>query len=258
MDKLNLSEKVVVITGVSSGLGKELLRVFLENKTKVAGIVRREESLAILSEESRGYKIKPLLLHGDISNPGKIKNMVEKVVDYFGGINILINNSAINFPSPAMKYTIHEWKETLNVNLTAPFLLARESYEYMKKRGGGLIINITSVEGILPTNNPPSIAYSVSKAGLIQLTRALAIEWGKDNIRVIAVAPGPFPSLMTEEFFNDEQFSQLKENWLKKIPLGRTTTTYEIAQSIVALATPAFSYATGTVFVLDGGLTAGL
>lgn len=253
----HLFNKIVVISGVSSGLGKSLIRGFVNYKAKVAGLIRTEDLKNKILDDFEYDSNKPLIIKCDLSKPQDISKAVNEIVEFYGTIDILINNAAVNFSSPAVEQTIDEWEETIKINLTAPFLLSRLSYEHLKKNKNGLIINIASIEGFLPLVNHPSVAYSVSKSGLIQLTKALALEWGKDNIRIIAIAPGAFPSKMTNDFFYNNHFSQEREDWVNKTPLKRSITLDELTQSIICLTSPSFSFSTGSVFTIDGGYSSG-
>lgn len=247
----DLTGKVALVTGASRGLGRAMA-VGLANAgadvviTDVLDTTDAVKEIESLGRKTLGIKV-------DVSHKKDVEAMVQKTVDVFGRLDILINNAGIYTASPAEGLSEEQWAKLIDINLKGAFLCAQAVGKQMMKQESGSIINIASVAGIVGSSE--GVHYSCSKAGLILMTKTLAVEWGKYGIRVNAICPGLFHTDMTKDFTKDEGFMTMIKN---RVPLGRGGQPHELASTAVYLASDASSYTTGHALVVDGGWTAGL
>ncbi len=201
-----------------------------------------------------GGVAEPLVL--DLLEDGAGEKVIEGTVDAFGGIDVLVNCAGVFPSSPALELDVKEWDLVLGLNLRAPFLLSQAAARHMVGvRKGGNIVNVASAAGAIAR---PGVAhYCSSKAGLIMLTKVLAIEWAEHDIRVNAVAPGLVETPGVEDLLRTEEGRQEHEQKLAKIPLARTGKPQEIAETVIFLASDAASFVTGHALFVDGGYSAG-
>lgn len=244
-----MKDKVVLITGASSGIGLSTARVFASNKYNVIinYFSHHEEAIKLKNELIDTYGIKALCCQCDVSNEEQVKNMVTSAIREFGHIDCLVNNAGIAVDTMFEDKTVENFRRILDVNLIGQFLVSKYVGEYMLKQKQGNIINVSSTNGI-DTVYPMSLDYDASKAGVISLTKNLSLQFAP-YIRVNAVAPGWVNTAMNKEL--DQEFIN-NEN--KKICLNRFANPIEIAKVIYFLATPDASYINGTVIRIDGGL----
>ena len=179
--------------------------------------------------------------------------MVQKTLEKFGRIDILVNNAGILRMGNAEAMEEEDWKKVIQVNLTGQFLCAQAVGKQMIKQKSGKIINIASIAGL--GGYAQAVSYGASKAGIILMTKSLAVEWGQHNIQVNVICPGVFATDMTDNFLKDKQFIEMIK---AKIPLGRYATPEELIGTVIYLASKASNYMTGHALVIDGGWTAGL
>lgn len=240
--------KVVLVTGASRGIGKSTVIEFAKKGYDVIinYLNSEDESLELKIEVEEKYGIKALTIKADVSNEEDVKNMVNSVINEFDHIDCLVNNAGIAIDTIFEDKTKENFIKTLNTNLIGPFLVSKEVAKYMLEKKHGVIINISSTNGI-DTIYPESIDYDASKAGLISLTKNLALQYAP-YIRVNSVAPGWVNTDMNKEL--DNEFIE-KEN--KKILLNRFADPSEIAKVIVFLASSDASYINGEVIRVDGG-----
>ncbi len=244
-----MNQKVVLITGGSRGIGAAIVEKFAqENYNIIINYAHNDEIAQNLKNRMESlYSVSILLIKADVSIKEEVENMVEKSIKKFGKIDVLINNAGIAIDQVLEDKTDIEFKNVLGVNLIGPFLVSKEVSKYMLKQGSGKIINVASTNGI-DTIYPESIDYDASKAGLISLTKNLAIAFAP-TIQVNAVAPGWTKTEMTQNL--DCDFIKEEE---KKILLGRFAEPSEIASVIYFLTTKEASYMNGSVIRIDGGL----
>ncbi|MHA1991056.1 MAG: SDR family NAD(P)-dependent oxidoreductase [Candidatus Hodarchaeales archaeon] len=251
LENFNISDKVALITGASRGIGESIAQLFASMGAKVILSSRKQEGLDIVANKLKeiGGEVLPIAAHTGDSNA--IENMVKQVVETFGGIDILVNNAGTN-PHFGEIMTAEEshWDKILDVNLKGYFRMAKTVVPSMKTRGGGKIINIASVAGIKPS--PGMGVYCVSKAGVIMLTKVLAVELAKDNIQVNAIAPGFIKTKFSSAIWDNEAGKQML---LKETPLKKIAEPEEVSDMALYLASKASSFVTGSVFVIDGGLS---
>jgi hypothetical protein len=244
----DLTGRVALVTGASSGLGTRFARVLDAAGASVVLVARREERLRALAEVlSDGFPVAC-----DVTDGRQLRRMVESAVDRFGTIDILVNNAGTTGEAFHDKPSDVRFREVLEVNLVAPYILSGLVAEIMKLKGAGSVINVGSIFGLIATDSGPAGAYAASKAGVINLTRQLATDWSGEGIRVNALVPGWFHSEMTAEMFTDER----RLAWFaERTPMRRTGKPHELDGALLFLASEASSFVTGSVVVVDGGWT---
>ncbi len=248
LDRFRLDDQVVVVTGASSGLGVAFAQAFAEAGADVVLGARRVDRLPetgrLVEQAGRRYAH----LQTDVTVPEQCEALVAKAVDTFGRVDVLVNNAGLGWAKPASRETPEEFLRVVDVNLNGAYWMAQAFGR--AARDGGSIINISSVLGLHP-GTLPQAAYAASKAGLIGLTRDLAAQWtGRKGIRVNAIAPGYFPTEMTDELHASEA-----EVVKAMTPAGRLGDPMELAAVGVFLASAAASYVTGITVPVDGGMT---
>ena len=247
--KFDLSGKVAIITGSSKGIGESIARGFAEHGAKVVISSRKQDAVDAVaaSFQKDGLEATGIACH--VGDEAQLKNLVEKTIDKYGGVDILVNNAATNPVYDKLTNTGGDvFDKIMNVNVKACFTLANLCYESMVNRGGGSVINIASIEGQKPSNRLG--LYSVSKAALIMLTKSQAKEWGRKNIRSNAICPGLIKTKFSSALWQDEATLQ---KFIGNIPSGRPAEPDEMAGLAVFLASEAASYCTGQSFTADGG-----
>ncbi len=246
----DLTGKVAVVTGGSRGLGLEMAEGLAQAGASVVVTARRRPGLEEAERQLKGQGFDCLALETDVSKSEQSEGAVAKTVQRFGRIDILVNNAGIAWGALAEEMPLDKWQKVLDVNLTGAFLMSQAAARRMIPAGGGNIINIASIAGLLgcPTETLSAVGYSCSKAGLIGLTRDLAVKWARHGIRVNAIAPGFFPTRMTEAVL-ERSGPDIKD----ASPMGRTGQPGELKGVAVFLASAASSYMTGQVLSVDGG-----
>lgn len=247
----NLNGKVSLITGAARGLGKACALALAHAGSDIALGLRDVNTAENLEQEIRAMGKKVIRLQMDVSNLQQINSSVERVVEEFGKINILVNNVGIAPANPAEKVTEDDFDQTINLNLKGTFFTAQAVGKQMIKQGYGRIINMSSQAGFVALDDES--IYCMTKAGINHLTKNLASEWAKYNINVNAVAPTFIETPGTEPWLNDKNFRQ---SVLDRIPLGRIGKPMEVAGAVVFLASDAASLITGDIMLIDGGWTA--
>ncbi|MER7131385.1 SDR family NAD(P)-dependent oxidoreductase [Streptosporangium saharense] len=248
LDRFRLDDRVVLVTGASSGLGVEFARAFAEAGADVALAGRRADRLEHTAELVRGAGRRALPVTADVSDPDQAYALVDRVVAEFGRVDVLVNNAGVASAHPATRETPEQFRRVIDTNLNGCYWVAQGCGRVM--RPGSSVINVSSVLGIT-TAGLPQAAYSASKAALIGLTRDLAQQWsGRKGIRVNAVAPGFFASEMTEQYAPG-----YLEETMPRVLLGRMGHPEELAATLVWMASDAGGYLTGQTVVVDGGFT---
>jgi len=247
--KFDLKDKVAIVTGASKGIGESIARGLAQFGAKVVISSRNQEAIDQVVNNLRtdGLEAKGIACHvGDVLH---LHNLLEQTVQTYGGVDILVNNAATN-PYYGTLENMDQglFDKIMHINLKAPFLLANLCYPIMKKRGGGSIINIASVEGMKPSAGLG--LYSVSKAALIMLTKSQAVEWGKYGIRSNAICPGLIKTKFSAALWQNEK---ILDQITHHLPAGRMALPDELSGMACFLASNASSYCTGSVFTADGG-----
>lgn len=248
--QFSVDGKVALVTGGSRGIGKAVALGLAQAGADVVVASRKIEDLEKVADEIRGLGRRSLAIAAHIARMEEIDNMVSKVMEEFGRIDILVNNAGTN-PVMASALDVEEraWDSIMNLNLKGLFFLSQSVAKVMKEKGGGNIVNVTSMAGITPDILP---VYSVSKAGVIMATKVMANEWAKYNIRINAIAPGLVRTRFSEALWGSEDILQMI---MSKTPMGRIGEPEEMVGAVIFLASDASSYVTGHVLVIDGGTT---
>lgn len=252
IDMFSLKEKVAVVTGASSGLGKVFAEALAEMGANVEVAARRIEKLNDVANKLRSLNVKTRPFQCDVSKQEEVQALVDDTVKNFGRLDIIVNNAGIAAMSPATEISVEEWNKVVSVNLTGVFLCARTAARQMIKQGGGKVVNIASIYGAVGDVFPAS-PYYATKGAVINLTRDLAVEWAPYKIGVNAIAPGFFPSEMTEAIFQDPGYLEYIR---RQTPLGRPGNPDDLKGAVVYLSSPASDYVTGQTIFVDGGWTA--
>lgn len=243
----SLREKVALVTGASQGIGRETALALAEAGARVAAAARSEPKLADLVQEIAAKGGEALAVTMDVANAEHVKAGFRRVLDRFGRLDILVNNAAITRDALALRMKQEDWDAVIRTNLTGAHLCIQQALAAMLRQRSGRIINLTSV--VAQSGNAGQANYVASKAGLIGLTKAIAIEVASRNITVNAVAPGFIDTPMT-----DALGDKVKEELRTRIPLGRMGTARDVAAAIVFLASDEAAYITGHVLDVNGGM----
>jgi 3-oxoacyl-[acyl-carrier protein] reductase len=246
----SLKDKVALVTGASQGIGRATSLALAEAGAKVAAAARTAEKLASLVAEIEASGGEALAVPMDVADAAQVKTGFQQTLAKFGRLDILVNNAAITRDTLALRMKLEDWDAVLRTNLTGAHLCIQQALGAMLKQRAGRIINIASV--VAQTGNAGQANYVASKAGLIGLTRAIAVEVASRNITVNAVAPGFIETPMT-----DPLSAELKEKMKSLVPLGRFGQDREIAAAIVFLASDEAAYITGQVLDVNGGMYMG-
>jgi NAD(P)-dependent dehydrogenase (short-subunit alcohol dehydrogenase family) len=246
-----LDGRVAIVTGASGGLGTRFARVLAAAGGRVVIAARRAERLHALASELPDAHVVPC----DLSEPGAPAALVAATLDHFGRVDVLVNNAGTSDPTPALDESTEHFSNTLQINLVAPFELARECARAIIDAGGqGSIVNVASIWGLVGVGQIPEAGYAASKGALVNLTRELAAQWARRGVRVNCLAPGWFRSEMTDGImFGDDN----AERWIRqRTPMGRGGEEHELDGALLFLAGDASSFVTGQVVSVDGGWTA--
>ena len=240
----DLENKNIIVTGATGGIGNSIIQKFNENGANILASGTRVEKLEELKSKFKKIKI----LKFDISQSDKIEKFIEDSSNELGGsIDCLVNNAGITADNLAIRMSLEEWKKVLDINLTSSFLLSKFAIKKMLKNKTGKIINITSVVG--HTGNLGQTNYTASKAGIIAMSKSLAIEYAKKNININCISPGFIKTAMTDKI--DEKF---KEMIISKIPSARLGEPEDVANAVIFLASNQSNYINGETIHVNGGM----
>ena len=240
---INFKNKNILITGASGGIGAELVKKFVSLGGNVLGSGTKAEKLDKIKKQLPSIKVKKF----DISEHSRIEEFIEDVSLELGGLDILINNAGTNVDNLSLRMKDEEWKKVIDINLTSTFLLSKHAIKKMLKSKFGRIINITSVVG--HTGNTGQANYSASKAGIIGMSKSLAIEYAKKNITVNCVSPGFIISDMTMNIAE-----KVKLYLTSRIPMGKLGTGEDVSNCVAFLSSEQASYVTGETLHVNGGM----
>ncbi len=250
----DLSGKTAIVTGGGSGIGRQMAEALAELGADVVVCARKLERCEKAAEELSALGVRTLALRCDLREPDDVHSVVNRTVEELGGVDVLVNDAGTTWGAPAEETPLEGWQKVIDVNLTGLFLLSQAVARRMiAQGGGGSIVNIASVAGL--NGSPPgeldAVAYSASKGGVLALTRDLAWKWARYGIRVNAIAPGWFPSGMSQALLD-----RFGEAFLKRIPLGRFGGPDDLKGAVALLASPAGAFITGHTLIVDGGQSA--
>ncbi len=240
----DLNSKKIIVTGATGGIGRSIVKSLSENGAHVLATGTKNEKLDKLKAEFKNIEI----LKFDISDTAKIEEFIENASNKLGGnFNCLVNNAGITQDNLAIRMNLDEWKKVIDINLTSTFLLSKFGIKKMLKNKSGKIINITSVVG--HTGNQGQANYTASKAGIVAMSKSLAIEYAKKNININCISPGFIKTNMTEKI--DPKF---KEILVSRIPSARLGEPQDIANAVLFLASSQSDYINGETLHVNGGL----
>lgn len=249
----DLAGRVAVVTGGSRGLGLEIAEGLGEAGARVVVAARREQWLGPATEHLRRLGIEVAAVTCDVADPHQARELVSAAVARFGRLDVLVNNAGVSWAAPLEEMPVERWRQVLDTNLTGAFLVTQAAVPVMKAAGWGRIVNVASVAGLvgLPGEVLDAVGYAASKGGLVALTRDLAVKLAPFGITVNAVAPGFFPTRMSEKLLE-----RVGERVVTRVPMGRLGQPGDLKGVVVFLASEAARYVTGQVLAVDGGSTA--
>lgn len=253
IEKMRLDGKKIFVTGGARGIGKSVATAFAEAGADLAIVdvdIAEAEKTAAELEKNNGVKV--IAIKTDVTNPEEVNAMVDQVVNTFGRLDVAFCNAGICMNIPAEEMTYEQWKKVIDINLSGVFLTAQAAGKVMLKQGKGSIINTASMSAHIVNVPQPQCSYNASKAGVIQLTKSLAIEWAKRGVRVNCISPG---YIGTELTLNSPSLKPLIEQWNAMAPMGRMGRPDELQSVCVYLAGDTSTFTTGSDFIVDGAFT---
>ncbi|MBX2882568.1 MAG: SDR family oxidoreductase [Granulosicoccus sp.] len=242
---------VAVVTGATSGIGKQQAKALSAAGASIVAIGRRKEELQAVQADISNAGGNANTIDADLLQRDKIPDIAARALDAFGRIDILVNSAGVNRRQPVEDITLESWDQTLSLNLAVPFFFARECVRDMRTRQWGRIINIASLQSTRAF--PNGLAYGASKGGITQLTRAMSEAWSAEGINCNAMAPGFFPTELTAALFDD---TAMRDELAAKTTIGRNGKLNDLDGLTVFLASGASGYITGQTIGIDGGFTA--
>jgi NAD(P)-dependent dehydrogenase (short-subunit alcohol dehydrogenase family) len=252
-DRFDLTGQHALVTGASSGLGRHFAAVLAAAGARVTAAARRQEALAATVETIRGSGAEAQAVRMDIGDADNVAEAFTEAEAAFGPVTVLINNAGVTSTGAAIDMTESDWSSVIDTNLRGSWVVARQAARGMIAHGGGSIVNIASILGLRVAGGVAP--YAISKAGVVQMTKALALEWARHRIRVNALAPGYFETELNDAFFASDAGKAL----IRRVPQRRLGQVQELDVPLLLLASEAGSYMTGSVIAVDGGhLVSGL
>ena len=253
MEKMRLDGKKAFVTGGARGIGKSIAQALAEAGADVALVdldLAEAEKTAAALQKATGREL--FAVKADVTSPEEIDSMIDAVLARFGRIDAAFCNAGICKNIPAEEMSLEDWKQVVDINLTGVFLTAQAAGKVMIKQGGGAIVNTASMSAHIVNVPQPQCSYNASKAGVIQLTKSLAVEWASKNVRVNSISPG---YIGTELTLSSPSLAPLIEQWNAVAPLHRMGRPEELQAIAVYLAGDASAFTTGSDFVIDGAFT---
>jgi dihydroanticapsin dehydrogenase len=249
---MNLQDRVAIVTGAASGIGAETVRLFLEAGARVVGVDRQEPAVPPALAERFGGRLRAVA--GDVALEATAEAFTRAAVESFGGIDVLINNAGVAVVKPIHEHTPEEWDRVMSVNVKSIYWAARHVIPLMKRQGG-VILNTGSISGVVGL--PLQGAYGPSKGAVVEMSRQMAIDYARDNIRVNAVCPGTVDTpLVRRAAAESGDAGAFMKGLLEAHPIGRIASPEEVAQFFLFLASDNARFITGAVLMIDGGFTA--
>ena len=252
IEKLRLDGKSAFVTGGARGIAKSIAAALAEAGANVAIVDIDIDEARKTAEELAGLGVKAIAVKTDVTDAAQVDEMVNVVVSAFGRLDAAFCNAGICINAPADEMTLEQWKKVIDINLTGVFITAQAAGKVMLAQGGGSIINTASMSGHIVNFPQPQCAYNASKAGVIQLTKSMAVEWAQKNVRVNSISPG---YIGTELVLNAPHLRALIDQWNAVSPVRRMGRPDELQAIAVYLAGDASSFTTGSDFIVDGGYT---
>jgi len=253
IENMRLDGKKILVTGGARGIGKSVASAFAEAGADLAIVdIDMAEAEKTAKDLEMRYGKRAIAIGTDVTNPDQVNDMIENVLTEYGRLDVAFCNAGICKNVPAESMTFDQWKSVLDINLTGIFLTAQAAGRVMLQQGGGSIINTASMSAHIVNVPQPQCAYNASKAGVIQLTKSLAIEWADRNVRVNSISPG---YIGTELTLNSPDLKPLIERWNSMAPLHRMGKPEELQSICVYLAGDTSTFTTGSDFIVDGAFT---
>lgn len=253
MQKMRLDGKKAFVTGGAKGIGKSVATAFAQAGADVAIVdMNLEEAQKTAREIAQATGQNVLAIKTNVTRQPEVDAMIQTMLDTFGRIDVAVCNAGIGVNVPAAEMTLEQWQKVIDVNLTGVFLTAQAAGKVMLQQGGGSIINTASMSGHIVNVPQPQCAYNASKAGVIQLTKSMAVEWADKNVRVNSVSPG---YIGTELTLNDPNLKPMMQQWNGFTPMHRMGTPEELQSVYLYLACDASSFTTGADISVDGAYT---
>lgn len=253
LEKMRLDGKVSFVTGGARGIGKAIAQALAEAGSDLALVdIDMEEAAKTADEIEKNTGVKAIAIQADVTKPEEVDAMIRRIMEEFGHLDAAFCNAGICMNIPAEEMTYEQWKKVLDINLTGVFLTSQAAAKVMLKRGKGSIINTASMSAHIVNVPQPQCSYNASKAGVIQLTKSMAVEFAKRGVRVNSISPG---YMATELTLNSESLKPLIEKWNHMAPMGRMGKPEELQSIAVYLAGDTSSFTTGADFVIDGAFT---
>jgi NAD(P)-dependent dehydrogenase (short-subunit alcohol dehydrogenase family) len=252
---MRLANKVALITGGTSGIGRATAELFVNEGARVVITGRNQQRGQAAADEIAKHNARPLFIVTDVSRAGDCRRAVEQTVERFGALHIVFNNAGVFYAHDTVECSEEEWDEQIDTNLKGTFLMSKYALPHMIRQGGGVIVNNSSGWGLV--GGDKAVAYCASKGGVVLLTKAMAIDHGRQGIRVNCICPGDVDTPMLPQ---DAQFRGMRweEYWASAAnrPMGRVGKAEEIAKVVLFLASDDSSFMTGAAVAVDGGGTA--
>lgn len=253
MERMRLDDKVSFITGGARGIGKAIAEALAEAGSHVAVVdIDIDEAKKTADEISKNMGVKTIAVKADVTNPEDVDQMIQVILEKFGKLDVAFCNAGICINAPAEEMTVDQFKKVIDINLTGVFLTSQAAAKVMLKQGKGSIINTASMSGHIVNVPQPQCAYNASKAGVIMLTKSMAVELAKRNVRVNCISPG---YIGTELIMNAPHLKPLIKEWNELAPMGRLGRPDELQAIAVYLAGDTSDFTTGSDFVIDGAFS---
>ena len=253
IDAMRLDGKNIYVTGGARGIGKSVATAFMEAGANVAIVdVDIDEATKTAAELDAAHEGRSFAIKCDVTDPQQVDAMVTKVVETFGSLDVAFNNAGICMNIPAEEMTPEQWGKVIAINLTGVFLTSQAAGKVMLEQGHGSIINTASMSAHIVNVPQPQCSYNASKAGVIQLSKSLAIEWAKRGVRVNTISPG---YIGTELTLSSDSLKPLIAQWNDMAPMGRLGKPEELQSICVYLAGDTSTFTTGSDFIVDGAFT---
>lgn len=249
----DLRDNVAVITGASSGLGRQMCEAFAYHGANLVLMARRIEKLEEVKRELNRYDVEIMVIKCDVTSTLDVNRAARAVEETFGRVDILVNCAGASKDAGVLDMTDEEWGFTIDTDLTSTFKVTRAFANIMKKRNYGRIINISSIYGLVGNSKIPTVAYHSAKGGVVNFTKAVACELAKYNITCNCICPGYFETELTKEVLKTDDFKEYIKN---SVPMQRHGKEGELNAGVIFLASQSASYVTGVVLPIDGGYTA--
>ena len=251
VELFSLRDKVALVTGAGKGLGKSMALALSESGAHVVVVSRTLSEVEVTAKEIQENGAKSIAIGADVTKQADVNRMTEKALTEFTTIDILVNNVGSFMGGPFLEFSLEDWHKMLEINLTSTYLCSKVVGKYMVEKRRGKIINMSAALGVLGASG--SSLYCASKGGVVQLTKALAIEWAKYNINVNSIAPYTMETELTKAMLADDT---IRQKILSKIPLRRIGKPDDLSGVVVFLASKASDYITGQIIFVDGGFSA--